>query len=90
MSNPSFVVPIVPNPSKTFPATEDRGVMNTSGLLLKDVVNATCFDVCSLALGVMTTLPVWIFMPPKAEFCTQKEGDLCGDQIETSDSLILL
>ena len=28
--------------------------------------------------------------PPKAEFCTQKEGDLNGNQIKTGDGLIFI
>nr|DAE08963.1 MAG TPA: hypothetical protein [Siphoviridae sp. ctTrD1] len=37
---------------------------------MNGVVNVTCFDVCSFGFGIITTLPVFIVIPPKAEFCT--------------------
>ncbi len=33
----------------------------------------------TLGFGVIVTLPICIAMPPKAEFCTQKEGVLHGN-----------
>ena len=71
MSNPFVVVPITPTPSNTLPATDDLGVMKTSGLLLKGVLNVTCFDVCSFGTGVIVVCPVSSVIPPKAEFCTR-------------------
>nr|DAO17202.1 MAG TPA: hypothetical protein [Caudoviricetes sp.] len=44
----------------------------------------------TLDFGVIVTLPICIANPSKAEFCTQKEGDLNGNQIKTGDGLILL
>ena len=90
MSNPFVVVPITPTPSNTLPATDDLGVMKTSGLLLKGVLNVTCFDVCSFGTGVIVVCPVSSVIPPKAEFCTQKDGDLNGNQIKTGGGLIFI
>jgi len=52
--------------------------------------NVTVFMVGTLDFGVIVTLPICIANPSKAEFCTQKEGDLNGNQIKTGDGLILL
>ncbi|WP_418435018.1 hypothetical protein [Blautia sp.] len=44
----------------------------------------------TLGFGVIVTLPICIAIPSKAEFCTQKEGELYGNQGKTGDGLIFI
>ena len=89
-SQPSLVLFSVPTPRTFWPGTPETGVNETIACSLNGFGKVKCFVVGILALGVIFILPACIIKPPKAEFCTQKEGELYGNQGKTGDGLIFI